>query len=39
MPRCDLYEELVEEADVLLCEIDGLGRQLNIFIQSVEKRR
>lgn len=34
----DLYEELAAEAQALLNEIDGLGRQINVFIQSVEKR-
>jgi len=34
----DLYEELAEEAQTLLDEIDSLGRQINVFIQSVEKR-
>ena len=34
----DLYEDLSSEANVLLKELDGLGRQLNLFIQSVEKR-
>jgi len=34
----DLYEDLAEEAQTLLGEIDGLGRQINVFIQSVEKR-
>ncbi len=35
----DLYKDLKEEAAKLLGEIDSLGRQLNVFIQSVEKRR
>lgn len=35
----DLYEDLAKEAEDLLQEIDGLGRQLNMFIQSVEARR
>ncbi|MDF7825427.1 four helix bundle protein [Pontiellaceae bacterium B12227] len=34
----DLYAELAPEAEELLREIDGLGRQLNMFIQSVEAR-
>ena len=35
----DLYENLVCEAQTLLIEIDSLGRQLNVFIQSVENRK
>ena len=35
----DLYKDLKEEAEKLLEDIDSLGRQLNVFIQSVEKRR
>jgi four helix bundle protein len=34
----DLYENLALEAKELLNEVDGLGRQLNMFIQSVEAR-
>ena len=34
----DLYEDLKEEAAVLLEEIDSLGRQLNVFIKAVERR-
>lgn len=34
----DIYEEMAEDARQLLTEIDGLGRQINIFIQAVEKR-
>ena len=34
----DLYEELAEDARLLLTEIDALGRQINVFIQAVEKR-
>jgi four helix bundle protein len=34
----DLYEDLAVEGQVLLAEIDGLGRQINAFIQSVETR-
>lgn len=34
----DLYEDLAEEARKLQEDIDGLGRQINVFIQSVEKR-
>jgi four helix bundle protein len=34
----DLYEDLADEARGLLAEVDGLGRQLNVFIQSVDKR-
>jgi len=35
----DLYENLASEAASLLSEIDSLGRQINVFIQSVEARR
>jgi len=35
----DLYQDLQQDAATLLGEIDRLGRQLNVFIQSVEKRR
>jgi len=34
----DLYADLAKEAERLLNEIDGLGRQINVFIQSVEAR-
>ncbi len=34
----DLYEDLTSEAKSLLSEIDSLGRQINVFIQSVEAR-
>ncbi len=34
----DIYENLASEAKELLNEVDGLGRQINVFIQSVEKR-
>jgi len=34
----DLYEDLVVDGQKLLEEIDGLGRQINVFIQSVEGR-
>jgi four helix bundle protein len=34
----DLYENLALEATQLIGQIDGLGRQINMFIQSVEKR-
>lgn len=34
----DLYEDLAEEARVLLNDTDSLGRQINVFIQSVEAR-
>lgn len=34
----DLYEDLTAEGQSLLSELDGLGRQLNVFIQSVEAR-
>lgn len=34
----DLYEEFAEEARGLLSELDGLGRQINVFIQSIEAR-
>lgn len=33
-----LYEDLSTEGRCLLDEVDGLGRQLNMFIQSVESR-
>ena len=32
------YEEMATEAQELLNEIDSLGRQLNVFVQSVEAR-
>ena len=35
----DLYEDLAAEAQVLLDSIDSLGRQINLYIQSVEKRK
>ena len=35
----DLYEGLASEAKELLNGVDGLGRQINVFIQSVEARR
>jgi len=35
----DIYEELAPEAKELLGEVDGLGRQINMFIQSVEARK
>jgi len=35
----ELYEDLTEEAQRLLSEVDSLGRQLNVFIQSVEARK
>ncbi len=35
----DLYEDLVADGQKLLEEIDGLGKQINAFIQSVEARR
>ena len=34
----DLYEEMAPEAQAILNKIDSLGRQLNVFIQSVETR-
>ncbi|MBC8206975.1 MAG: four helix bundle protein [Kiritimatiellaeota bacterium] len=34
----DLYEDLAGEAQMLLSEIDSLGRQINVFIQSIEAR-
>lgn len=34
----DLYENLAAEGKGLLAETDGLGRQINMFIQSVETR-
>jgi four helix bundle protein len=34
----DIYEDLASEAKELLNEVDGLGRQLNMFIQPVEAR-
>ncbi len=34
----DLYQDLAPEAQELLREIDRLGRQINVFIQSVEAR-
>ena len=34
----DLYVELATEAELLLGEIDSLGKQINVFIQSVERR-
>ncbi len=34
----DLYEGLATAGQKLLEEIDGLGRQINAFIQSVEAR-
>jgi len=34
----DLYVDLAKEAEQLLIEIDGIGRQINVFIQSVEAR-
>jgi four helix bundle protein len=34
----DLYEDLSKEGQSLLAGIDGLGRQINVFIQSVEAR-
>lgn len=34
----DLYEDLAIEGQALLTEIDGLGRQINVFIQSVDAR-
>ena len=35
----DLYEDFAPEAKEILNEVDGLGRQINMFIQSVEDRR
>jgi len=34
----DLYENLTLEAKKLISEADQLGRQINVFIQSVEAR-
>jgi four helix bundle protein len=34
----DLYDDLADEGRALLAELDGLGRQINMFIQSVEAR-
>lgn len=34
----DLYEDLAADGQKLLEEIDGLGRRINSFIQSVEAR-
>jgi len=35
----DLYEDLTPDAKSILSEIDSLGRQINVFIQSVEARK
>lgn len=35
----ELYDDLADEAQALLANVDGLGRQLNVFIQAVEDRR
>lgn len=34
----DLYGELANECRTLLADINSLGRQINVFIQSVEAR-
>lgn len=35
----DLYEDLRAEAQEFVDSVDSLGRQINLYIQSVEKRK